>query len=432
MKIVNEKYKNKYLFFLKTIILATFWLSVNCYSQEKSIEKITFSGAKKTKAHVLKKILKSKENKVLDSMVLKEDMIRLKRLPAISNAYFKASCSEGKCNVVVTVEENFTIIPEVNFHKTINQKLAYRIGVGEYNFLGRNMTLGGFYQYNGFDSYGINFRAPTLFSAKWGVSLNHQNWISEEPLYFGSESANYKYQNISYEALALYQHNFKNQFQFGINFFEEKYNYLSGSTSSDVPTELNVDKKLLKLIYVFDNLDYNYQYINGVKNEFHGQYVTSENEYQNDFLIFWNDFFYFKRIGEKGNWANRLRFGLSSNDDTPFAPFALDNNLNLRGVGILVDRGTGSIVWNTEYRHTLYEKKWFVIQSNVFVDAGTWRNPGGSFNDFINSDNMKVYSGIGLRFINKKIFNATFRIDYGHGLTKNASKGFVFGIGQYF
>ena len=127
-----------------------------------------------------------------------------------------------------------------------------------------------------------------------------------------------------------------------------------------------------------------------------------------------------------------MRFGLSSNDDTPFAPFALDNNLNLRGVGILVDRGTGSIVWNTEYRHTLYEKKWFVIQSNVFVDAGTWRNPGGSFNDFINRDNMKVYSGIGLRFINKKIFNAIFRIDYGHGLTKNGSKGFVFGIGQYF
>ncbi|WP_320241133.1 hypothetical protein [Tenacibaculum sp. 1B UA] len=160
--------------------------------------------------------------------------------------------------------------------------------------------------------------------------------------------------------------------------------------------------------------------------------MTSENKYQDDFLIFLNDFFYFKRLGKKGNWANRLRVGLSSNDDTPFAPFALDNNLNLRGVGILVDRGTGSIVCNTEYRHTLYEKKWFVIQSNVFVDAGTWRNPGGSFDDFINSDNMKVYSGIGLRFINKKIFNAIFRIDYGHGLTKNASKGFVFGIGQYF
>ncbi|WP_417799276.1 POTRA domain-containing protein [Tenacibaculum sp.] len=423
---------NTHLSFFKIIILALFCLSINSYSQEKHIEKITFLGAKKTKTQVLKKILTSKENKVLDSIVLKEDIIRLKRLPAISNAYFKTSCSNNKCNIVVTIEENFTIIPEVNFHKTINQKLAYRIGVGEYNFLGRNITLGGFYQYNGFDSYGINFRAPTLFSAKWGVSLSHQNWTSEEPLYFDSESANYTYQNISYEALALYQHDFKHQFQFGINFFKEKYNYLNGSTSSDVPTELSVDKKLLKLIYTFDNLDYHYQYINGLKNEFHAQYVTSENEYQNDFLIFWNDFFYFKRLGKKGNWANRLRFGLSSNDNTPFAPFALDNNVNLRGVGILVDRGTGSIVLNTEYRYTLYEKKWFVLQGNVFTDVGTWRKPGGALSDFIDSDNVRMYSGIGLRFINKKIVNAVFRIDYGHGLTKNASKGFVFGIGQYF
>ena len=132
-------------------------------------------------------------------------------------------------------------------------------------------------------------------------------------LNFENESANYKYQNISYEALALYQHDFKNQLQFGVNFFKENYNYLNGSTSSEVPTELNVDKKLLKLIYTFDNLDYNYQYINGFKNEFHGQYVTSENKYQNDFLIFWNDLFYFKRLGNKGNWANRLRVGLSQN-----------------------------------------------------------------------------------------------------------------------
>ena len=189
---------------------------------------------------------------------------------------------------------------------------------------------------------------------------------------------------------------------------------------------------MFKLIYTFENLDYYYQYIDGFKSQFYGQYVTSENEYQNDFLVFWNDFFYYKRLGDKGNWANRLRIGLSSNSNTPFAPFALDNNVNLRGVGILVDRGTGSIVWNTEYRHTLYEKKWFILQGNVFTDFGTWRNPGGELSDFVDNDNIRIYSGVGLRFINKKIFNAVFRIDYGYGLTQNASKGFVFGVGQYF
>jgi hypothetical protein len=36
------------------------------------------------------------------------------------------------------------------------------------------------------------------------------------------------------------------------------------------------------------------------------------------------------------------------------APFAVDNNINLRGVGNIIDRGT--VVLNSEYRHTLFEK----------------------------------------------------------------------------
>jgi hypothetical protein len=32
--------------------------------------------------------------------------------------------------------------------------------------------------------------------------------------------------------------------------------------------------------------------------------------------------------------------------------------MNLRGVGVLADRDKGSIVWNTEYRKTIYGKNW--------------------------------------------------------------------------
>ncbi|MCK5401775.1 MAG: outer membrane protein assembly factor, partial [Flavobacteriaceae bacterium] len=67
-----------------------------------------------------------------------------------------------------------------------------------------------------------------------------------------------------------------------------------------------------------------------------------------------------------------------------------------------------------------------------FIDAGSWQNPGGDFGDFSKSDNIRVYPGLGLRFIHKKIYNAIFRIDYGVGITKEGTNGFVFGIGQYF
>jgi len=427
-------HNKKFYHFLFFLILS--FLPFSILGQKNVILDVKIRGLKKTKSSAIQKVIKVDKNQPLDSLALDKDMIRLKRLPAISHAYYQVFHSDKNTyNVFIYLEENLTLIPEFNIWTTTNQQTAYKIGLYDHNFLGRNIAFGAFYQNNGFNSYGVNFRAPTLFSGRLGMALNHQNWSSEEPLYFGHQTANYKYQNVSYEALGLYQHNFKNNFQFGINYFKERYEYLSGDTSANIPLKLDVNKWLLKVIYTYDNLDYFYQYMDGFKSEFYGQYVMSENKLQDNFLIAWNDFFYYKRIGIKGNWANRLRVGLASNNESPFAPFALDNNVNLRGVGILVDRGTGSIVWNTEYRHTLYENNWFVAQSNVFADVGTWRKPGGNLSDFTDKNNIKIYSGIGMRFINKKIFNAVFRIDYAFGVHHNPGEstgGLVFGIGQYF
>lgn len=412
-----------------------FWL-LNIHSQQNKILDVKIVGVKKTKTTFIKNLLYSKKDAVLDSSILEKDITLLKRLPAIAHAYYQVFFSHDNLyNVSIQIEENATLLPEINLWTTTNNVFSYKLGLYEYNFLGRNITLGGFYQFNGFDTYAVNFRAPNLFSKKWGLAVNHQNWKSEEPLYFGNQSANYVYNNISFELLALHQINLKNRIDFGVNLFKEKYQYLSGATSTSIPQNLSLNKALLKLVYTYDNLDYYYQYINGFKSILYAQYVLTENDFQNDFYIFWNDFLYYKRIGEKGNWANRLRVGLSSNEDTPFAPFALDNNVNLRGVGILVDRGTGSIVLNSEYRYTIYDKDWLAIQTNIFSDIGSWRNPGGSLNDFIKEENIRIYSGFGLRFISKKIYNATFRIDYGFSVlnTKGNSKGgLVFGIGQYF
>lgn len=421
----------------KNIVVFLFLIcSSSVFSQEKVVLDVKIQGAKKLKESFIHHLLETKKGAVLDSVSLDKDIILLKRLAAIQNAYYQVFHSHGTFyNVFIHVVENFTMIPEVNFWTTTNHQFSYKVGLYEYNFLGKNIAFGGFYQNNGFHSYAVNFKAPNLFSKKLGLALNHQNWKSEEPLYFGKRTANYLYNNVSFEALALYQLNLKNQVNFGVNFFNEKYKYLSGATDPLIPQYLDLNKTLLKLVYTYDYLKYHYQYIKGFKSVLYAQFVTSNNPFQKDFFIAWNDFFYYKRIGQKGNWANRLRFGLASNENTPFAPFALDNNVNLRGVGILVDRGTGSFVWNTEYRYTLYDKKWLAIQSNIFTDFGAWRNPGGALNDFFKSKNRSIYSGVGLRFISKKIYNATFRVDYGFLVSNTPGKskgGLVFGIGQYF
>ncbi len=408
-----------------------FLFMLTALAQQNYVADLKIQGNEKLKSSFVKKIASLKAGDVLDSLLIEEDIKLLKRLPSVSHASYQVFPAEdNQFNVFYNIEENFTLIPSVNIYTTDDDEFAYRVGLYEFNTLGRNIIFGGFFQHDIYNSHAINFRAPFLFSRHFGLALNYQDLTTQEPVFFEDETANYKYNNISYEILGLYRLNFNNRFELGVNYFVEDYSF-KGENINNRP-ELNVHKWLAKGIYEYNNLNYFYQYISGFRSTLNLQYVTSMDAMLPDFFIGWNDFFYFKRIGEKGNWANRLRMGLSSNDDTPFAPFSVDNNLNVRGVGNTIDRGTGVIVLNTEYRHTLYEKNWFVLQGNAFIDAGTWRNPGGDFGDFSNKDNLKVHPGLGLRFIHKKIYNAIFRIDYGYGITEDTTKGFVFGIGQYF
>lgn len=413
------------------LYITTLLFCGNLFSQQ--ISEVTIQDNKKTKTGFLRKITNIKEGQPLDSTVLEQDIARVKRLPGIAHAYYQVrSKADGSYKVVYGVEENFTIIPSANVFTTNDDEFAYRLGLFEFNALGQGIVVGGSFQRDIYNSYGINFRAPYLFSKKFGIGLNHNNLTTLEPVFFDNTTADYKYNNTSYEVLGLYELNYNHRFELGVNFFTEDYQYISGATNPEVPQNLVVDKRLFKLYYEYNNVDNYYQYRDGFKSSFNFQYVTSTDDALPEFLIGFNDFVYYDRIGEKGNWASRLRLGVATNNDSPFAPFAVDNNLNIRGVGNTIDRGTAAIVLNTEYRHTLYEKDWFVLQGNVFVDGGSWRNPGGDFGDFGDSQNLRIYPGAGVRFIHKRIFNTVFRIDYGYGITNDSTNGFVFGIGQYF
>ena len=402
--------------------------------QEQVLDEIEIAGTHRLKPESIQRILRLKTGKKVDSAAIIKDLERLKRLPSIAHADFEFHCASGNstCKLIIQIEENFTLIPSANLFTSTNDEFAYRIGLQEFNLFGRNISVGAFYQYDIFNSYGANLRAPYLFSNRLGLAFNYNNFTTQEPVFLDGATAQYKYNNEGFEILGLYELDILNRFELGFSLFTEKYEYLSGATDPEVPQDLDVDKFLFKLIYDHNKISYYYYFLSGFRSVLNFQVVLSSDESLPEFLIGFNDFLYFLRVGKKGNWANRLRLGLATNVDSPFAPFTVDNNLNIRGVGNTIDRGTGAIVLNTEYRYTFLEKDWFVLQGNAFIDAGSWRNPGGDFGDFGDSQNIRVYPGLGIRLIHKRIFNAIFRIDYGYGITRDASSGLVFGIGQYF
>jgi len=416
------------------LVILLLLLPLSIVAQQKKIKEIDIINAHKMDEAFMVKIIKTKVGDMLDSTKLSDDVIFLTRLNGILKIDSKiVSLDSTFCKIVLDITENFTTIPILNLGTT-DFVGFYRIGLQEYNLSGKNNTLGGFYQYNEFHSFGINYSSPFLFSNKLGIESNLQSLSSREPVFIRNTKSNYRYTNNSFEVLGRYQVDFNNSLKFGVTFFKEEYKYLDGATDPSVPQFLDIQKLLYKLEYQFNNLRYNYFLLSGFTSNLYLQYVTSENKFQSKFLIGWNDFNFYKIVSKNGNFATRFRVGLSSNSNSPFAPFAVDNNLNIRGVGNLIDRGTGTLVLNTEYRHVLYQKNKFVLQSNLFVDAGSFRSPGGGFSDFYNKENLKLYPGVGLRFIHKTIFNAIFRIDFGYGIINNSKRnsGIVFGIGQYF
>ncbi|MCT4629865.1 POTRA domain-containing protein [Winogradskyella sp.] len=402
------------------------------------ISEIKIEGNKRTKSSFLKRLALVKEGNVLDSVKMASDIRRFKLLPSVASASFAVEKLENKTyRLTYKVVENFAIIPGLNVSQDVNQDLAYRLSVFDFNLLGQNQTIGGFYSKNVFNSYGFFWEAPNLFTRKLGIGVNYQNNILQQPVFFDNKSdVNYKFNSKAIEFRVFYEFDFKNRIEFGLNIADEDYSFIDGDLPIEIPEKLNLRRTSVVGEYAYNNITIDYQYIKGFRSTFNYNFTVNASgnkDLLKNFFIGRNDFEYYKRIGDKGNWANRLRLGYATNDTTPFAPFALDNQLNIRGVGNVIDRGTASVVLNTEYRHTVYEKGWFALQSNAFIDAGTWQNPGGNIKDLVKGNNTSLYTGLGLRFIHKRIFNAVFRIDYGLSLSGNkANNGIVFGIGQYF
>ena len=404
------------------------------FAQNSVIENIEFEGLNRTKESFLRRILKTQPNGNADSLQIALDLERLNRLPGIAKASVsQRQLENGNTLLTYTIDENFTIIPGLRISTASNGDFAFRISLFEFNALGANHLIGGYYQNEVFSSYGAFIESRYLFSNKLGLGVNYQNNNTFEPIYFDNETeTNYQYLNKAFESYLLYEFDFHNRAELGFSIGTDEYTYEDGPTSINIPMELNADRVNFRTQYEHINLLIDYQYVSGWRNQTDIQLLTGGNEFITNNLIINNDLEYLTRVGSKGNWASRLRLGYATNNDSPFAPFIVDNQQNVRGSGNVVARGTSTATINTEYRHTLLEKGWFVLQSNTFLDVNTQRQVGEGFDSVFDSENIRVYPGIGVRFIHKRIFNAVFRLDYGIGISDNSSSGLVFGIGQYF
>ncbi len=442
--------KRSYHYTLSIIVILIFGFfssALQAQTQSKNISELNFTGLKKTKSSFLRRIVKVKVGEQLDSLKIKTDIERLKRLDGIAYATFKVEEDGENYSVTYDLKENFSIIPGARIGQANDGSFSFRVSAFEFNGLGRNITFGGFYQREVFDGFGVFLNHPYLFSNKLGLGVNYQDVTTQQPIFFfdrtGAEEVktqtNYTFTRTGPEVILFYEKDFNNRFEFGVRYFRDEYQVIDGDEDnvlienvSDKP-EPKATQLQTRLSYEYIDLDLTYQYTEGFRNEVEGSYFFgTQGLLQTDYILS-NTTQYFKRLGAKGNFATQLQLQYSNPISSEFTPLTIDNQLNTRGSGNTIDRGTAVFALNTEYRYTLYEKNWFVLQGNSFVDVSAVRRPSLDFDQLLEEDKLRIYPGVGIRFIHKRIFNAVIRLDYGVNVLGNGDAGgLVFGIGQYF
>ncbi|CAN5332781.1 hypothetical protein BH09BAC3_BH09BAC3_29160 [soil metagenome] len=409
------------------IIFLTILASLKLVKAQDRVTEIRFEGLTSTKISFLQQYVTSKIGESFDSVRLKQDQQRLLNLGILSEVKTVVTRDGQDVILLFSCVEMVNTIPVFTLGQTAGTFWG-RVGFQSLNFTGRGDKLFAYYQYYDRHSVYLNYSTDRIGNSKWGLTSSLVKWATIEPLNTPEGIVRFNYTNYTGYVSAVRYLSYGETLDGGIGIVNERFESRD-IVRDEFPSIVQGDKLLSKLIFRSNHLNYNVFHISGFYNQLNVEFIHSMNGARN-FVTVFNDFRYFKNISSRLNWANRFRVGLATNDPNPFAPFVLDSYLNIRGVGNRVDRGTGSLVVNSELRYTLFDGNKFAGQGVGFMDVGSWRKPGGDVSDFQKSENMRVFSGLGVRLIYKKAFDTMLRLDYGYDYDKNA--GWIIGIGQYF
>ena len=420
---------------LKTLTVFLFcclYLHVAFAQKGEEIE-VHFEGLKRTKASFLHGFLNPDPEILPTDEVLKGEVQKLKNIAGIGNAYYRIDSLDNVLRIVYIVEEVQTWLPIVNFGG-IKGNVWFQLGYADINWRGKGQNLSFNYQNTDRRHGGqVYFRAPYFRSSPWGYSLSLSKLSSREPLYFNEGEVSYDYDNNSSSFSLIRNFGIHRSLEGGGTYFVEKYKKSKNQILENPPGPDNFKqpKWLSKWEYRENFLDYNYFYLKGLSWQLTLQnvYNTIDENWFHSLQFQGRQFFRWKK---NGNLALRLRLAISTNNDSPFAPFVVDSHVNLRGSGNRIDRGTAQIILNVEHRQTIYHSRFWAAQVVGFTDIGAWRNPGGKLEDLINPDLTRQYIGGGFRLIYQKVYSAILRVDYGVDVFNTESRGLVIGLGQYF
>jgi hypothetical protein len=261
----------------------------------------------------------------------------------------------------------------------------------------------------------------------WNAELTLKHWNTIEPLYFTEEGIRYHYRNRLVQVGLEREFKFQTHVGMRLAVFDETY-VLYQPTDFPLAPEREYFEKGLVQAYVRDRrVEHRWFYLNGFETIGRVTSVATRELPQEQFLQGDLIVHYYRQKRWRWNTAARLMAGLATNNTSPYAPYVIDSQRNVRGAGDRTARGTAALFATVEWRWTALDQAKWAVQCVGYADAGWLRTAGvDGMNDL-----PEWYTGAGIRVHAKAFFNAVLRADYGIS-PLNQSHGLTFGLGQFF
>ncbi len=399
------------------------------------VDSIAVENLRRTKSDYILQWVRVEPGDSVSKEAILADVQELKDLNLFFDVSWKMDTVKGKSVLCYIIDEARYVYPSFG-NVGSSQNINFSVGVTDINFLGRGQHFGALYRFYDRHSGKIFHSAPVHRNGKTGHSIVLGTYASVEPLYFDEGSRDFNFDNYHVSAEGMYWLKRNWNVSLGGMYMYERYQNISDSVGFfDMMIEngqrFAFHKYQVRGGTQWRRINYHHERREGIMNRVHAEYIQTFG-FQQPFVKVTNDLRWFKLIGERGNLAIRNRLGIATNNEGPFAPFLIDNYENIRGSGNRVARGTAEIIFNFEYHHSVWDNKWFTLQSTVFSDVGTLRAAGWNFRNFVNESMIYRYAGLGLRLHSKWLYRTIIRFDYSFNLADLNQGAFVVGFGQYF
>ncbi|MEO9532072.1 MAG: POTRA domain-containing protein [Crocinitomicaceae bacterium] len=418
---------------IRIVSIALFLCYFSHQAFSETISSITFEGLTKTKKEYLERIIRCKVGEEFDPAILREDEKTIRSLNLFFNveSSYAKNESEDAWDILFELEEAKYLYPILSISGFKGQ-FKLQAGFNQINFRGHAESIGFLYQYYDRHSFSAFYNALRHKNGLTGHDIAASKYSTVEPLYFEDTTAAFNFDNYNFSLGGHFWIKPKLRVGLGGMYMYEKYKQLDSTVFDLGKTEFFFHKYQIRSFFEYANLDVNYERVFGFKNYTYLETIQTIDFPGISFIKFTNDIYWYKEIGNRGNFAIHNRFGISTNNMSPFSPFVLDGFLNVRGIGNRVSRGTAELINNIEYRHTIWKHKWFYLQVAGLIDFGTLRQPGDDLASMFTYNEMQLFTGGGLRLHSRKIYNVVFRVDYSVNPMRPDQHGLTFGVGQFF